>query len=151
MKPSWLSINANTGLISGTPAESDAGDTTVTVQVSDGNGGVDTQTYPLHVKQVTAIGDPLENNIPTEFSLSQNYPNPFNPVTNIKFGMPKAGHVKIVIYNVLGQKVATLVDGFKPAGFHIIKFNASRLASGIYLYRIQTEGFSKVKRMILIK
>jgi len=89
--------------------------------------------------------------IPKTYLLEQNYPNPFNPVTHIKFGTPKPGDVEITLYNILGQKVATLWQGFKPAGYHILDFDASRLASGLYFYRMQAERFVKVQKMVVIK
>jgi hypothetical protein len=91
------------------------------------------------------------NNVPADFTLSQNYPNPFNPVTNIKFSIPQASFVKLVVYDVTGKEVATLVNTNMNAGSFTVDFNASSLASGVYFYRIDTEGFSDVKKMMLIK
>jgi len=85
------------------------------------------------------------------YELAQNYPNPFNPSTNINFTMPKAGNVKIVLFNALGQEVATLFNGNKDAGFHTVQFNANGLPSGIYFYQMTSEGFNQVKKMILTK
>ena len=85
------------------------------------------------------------------YELAQNYPNPFNPSTNINFTMPKAGNVKIVLFNALGQEVATLFNGNKDAGFHTVQFNANGLPSGIYFYQMTSEGFNQVKKMILAK
>lgn len=89
--------------------------------------------------------------IPNTFDLKQNYPNPFNPVTNIKFDLPKDIFVTIKIYDLLGREIKTLVSEFKNAGSHIVSFNGSELASGIYFYRIQAGSFISVKRMVLIK
>lgn len=94
--------------------------------------------------------------LPTEFALSQNYPNPFNPVTTIKYAIPEKAsrithNVSLVVYNLLGQEVATLVNEQKPAGNYEVKFDASNLASGIYLYKLQTGEFSSVKKLILMK
>jgi hypothetical protein len=88
---------------------------------------------------------------PTEFSLSQNYPNPFNPVTHIRFGLPKASNVKIEIFNLLGQRVATLLNERKLAGYHTVEFNGGNFSSGVYLYRIQADEFQQVRKMLLIK
>jgi hypothetical protein len=88
---------------------------------------------------------------PTEFSLSQNYPNPFNPVTHIRFGLPKASNVKIEIYNLLGQRVAVLLNKRKPAGYHTVEFDGRNFSSGVYLYRIQADEFQQVKKMLLVK
>lgn len=89
--------------------------------------------------------------IPAEFSLKQNYPNPFNPSTKIGFTLPSESNVKISIYNLIGQKVAEVVNSKFTAGNHSIDFNGSNLSSGIYLYKIEAGSFSSVKKMQLIK
>ncbi len=95
--------------------------------------------------------DPTAEN-PYKFSLEQNYPNPFNPTTNIEFTLGTASNVTLDIYNMLGQKVATLLDGERlNAGNHRQLFNASNLASGMYLYRITTADFTQSRKMMLIK
>ena len=88
---------------------------------------------------------------PTNFSLEQNYPNPFNPTTTISFGLPTKSNVSIKVFNSLGQMVDQLINGEYEAGYHSILFNASNLSSGIYYYRLETEGFSQIKKMALIK
>ncbi len=99
---------------------------------------------------VTGI-EPVGNNIPEKFSLSQNYPNPFNPVTNISFSITKSGMVKLVVYDAMGRKVTELVNGQYGAGSYKVDFDAAALSSGVYFYRIETEGFTDVKKMMLIK
>lgn len=89
--------------------------------------------------------------IPKEFNLSQNYPNPFNPVTMIKFALPKASYVTLRVYDMLGREVAELVNGHKSAGQYIVDFDASSLTSGIYFYRLESNGFVDVKRMVVLK
>nr|MBN2278200.1 T9SS type A sorting domain-containing protein [candidate division Zixibacteria bacterium] len=89
--------------------------------------------------------------IPEEFALSQNYPNPFNPTTTIQFSLPSAGNVNLEVYNVLGQRVATLVDEALEAGVHTVRWDASNQSSGIYLYRIKASEFVETKKMMLIK
>jgi len=91
------------------------------------------------------------SNIPSEYKLSQNYPNPFNPVTKINFSVPKQGYVTLKVYDLLGREVKTLVNEIKTTGNYVVEFNASNLASGVYFYRLETEGFSDVKRMMLVK
>jgi hypothetical protein len=88
---------------------------------------------------------------PKEFTLYQNYPNPFNPTTTIKFALPVDSRVKINVYNSLGQLVETLVDKEMESGYHEVNFDASRLASGVYLYQLQLQDYVSVKKMILIK
>ncbi|MGA7304631.1 MAG: T9SS type A sorting domain-containing protein [Rhodothermales bacterium] len=95
--------------------------------------------------------DTEDEEIPENFSLSQNYPNPFNPSTSIEFAMPKAGNALLVVYNIRGEEVARLVDGFTPAGRHIVQWNAGYLPSGVYLYRFQSEGFTEVRKLTLTK
>jgi hypothetical protein len=88
---------------------------------------------------------------PREFVLSQNYPNPFNPTTTINYSLPKAGNVKLTVYNAIGSKVATIINVYKIAGNYSIQFNGSSLASGIYFYKIEAGQFSQIKKMILMK
>ena len=95
--------------------------------------------------------------LPKEYNLDQNYPNPFNPSTVISYQLPAAGRVVLKVYNVLGSEVATLVNDFQPAGKHLVTFYSQqlsdnyRLASGIYIYRLQAGNFTSVKKMILMK
>jgi len=86
-----------------------------------------------------------------KFRLSQNCPNPFNPSTTIGYQIPKSGIVKIAVYNMLGQKVKTLVNTIKTAGKYQTEFNATYLSSGIYIYKMQAGNFTEVKKMLLLK
>ena len=101
---------------------------------------------------ITGVKD-LNGNagIPVAYSLSQNYPNPFNPTTTIRFALPKAGDVSLVVYDILGRKVTELIHGNLTAGYHTVNFNASNLASGVYFYRIQAGDFVSVKKLMLLK
>ena len=83
--------------------------------------------------------------------MQQNYPNPFNPETTIHFTAPKAGHVRLAIYNLLGQEVAVLLNEHQAAGRYSVQFNASGLAGGVYIYRLSTNGFEQSKKMMLLK
>ena|GEM_PF-5892916 len=88
---------------------------------------------------------------PVSFGISQNYPNPFNPTTTISYQLANNSHVRLTVWNMLGQRVATLVDENEQRGVHHVTFDASQLASGIYLYRLQTGGKVFVKKMLLMK
>ena len=90
-------------------------------------------------------------NLPQEYSLHQNYPNPFNPTTRINFDVPASGMVNIKLYNLLGSEVATLFNGYKEAGYHAITFDASNLPSGIYFYKMVSDKFVSVRKMVLTK
>lgn len=104
---------------------------------------------------LTAIVNPVsvedENQVVDNFYLAQNFPNPFNPSTKINFGLKSSSNVEVSVYNILGNKVATLVNEFKSAGNHSVSFNASNLSSGIYFYKIVTNGFVQTRKMILEK
>ncbi|MBE2227981.1 MAG: T9SS type A sorting domain-containing protein [Ignavibacteria bacterium] len=99
-----------------------------------------------------AIGiEPISGSVPENYSLSQNYPNPFNPTTNIKLQIPKAGNVKLTVFDVTGKEVAVLVNENLSAGEYKVDFNAHGLTSGVYFYRIESAGFIDVKKMMLVK
>jgi hypothetical protein len=89
--------------------------------------------------------------LPTDYDLFQNYPNPFNPATTIRYSLPEASNVKLTVFNILGQEVITLVDGYKAAGTYEVSFNANSLSSGVYIYRLETPGFVMNKKMNLLK
>jgi hypothetical protein len=90
--------------------------------------------------------------LPTTMTLSQNYPNPFNPETVIEFAVPTRGKIVLEVFNILGQRVATLFDGVKPAGVYQAKWNGSRVSSGVYIYRLTGEnGFVLTRKMLLVK
>jgi hypothetical protein len=93
----------------------------------------------------------VEVHAPSVFELSQNYPNPFNPSTSIKFSVPQDGLVSLIVYNLLGEKIATLINQDLKAGRHEVKFDASKIASGLYFYRLDAGEFSMVKKMMLLK
>jgi len=93
----------------------------------------------------------IENKVLSQFSLAQNYPNPFNPTTKIGYSIPEANFVKITVYNLIGEKVAILVNEEKDAGYHNVEFNASNLNSGVYLYRIEAGSYTQTLKMTLLK
>jgi hypothetical protein len=118
----------------------DAGEYTYRLKQIDFDGTV---TYSEEVK--------VEVEIPLVYSLEQNYPNPFNPSTTIKYSLSEDGFVKLSVYNLLGEEVTTLVNNEQKSGRYEVNFDASKLASGIYMYRLESNNFLSIKKMILIK
>jgi len=123
---------------------------------------VQTGSYTYRLKQIDLDGTyeysnevTVEVTTPIEYVLEQNYPNPFNPSTVIKYSIPQDGMVTLEVFNLLGEKVATLVNGVQQAGRYEVNFDASKLASGIYVYTISAAGgagsFNSVKKMVLMK
>ena len=88
---------------------------------------------------------------PSEFSLSQNFPNPFNPATNINYSIPSAGYVQLKVYDILGREVAALVNGNRQAGNYQVTFDGSKLASGLYIYKLTSGNYIETKKMLMIK
>ncbi|MEJ2543357.1 MAG: T9SS type A sorting domain-containing protein [Calditrichaceae bacterium] len=99
----------------------------------------------------TPVLDEILYNHPTQFVLEQNYPNPFNPKTVIRYALPVTSHFELSIYNILGQRVATLVNKKQPAGRYQVEWDASTVSSGVYYYRLEAKGYSEVKKMAVIK
>ncbi len=123
------------------------------LSISDTAGG-DTgflRAWCLVITYQCPVGGIQTIEIPNYYFLNQNYPNPFNPVTNIKFGIPESGNVRLVVYDILGREVTTLLNEHKNPGTYEVKFDASQLASGIYFYSLQTERVTETKRMLLVK
>ncbi|MFY0696310.1 MAG: T9SS type A sorting domain-containing protein [Balneola sp.] len=112
---------------------------------------------PLGLYSESAVSEPLvitsnfQESLPFNFNLYQNYPNPFNPTTTIQFELDKSTFTKLAVYDVLGRKVQELVNEIRPAGTNTIEFNATNLASGVYLYRLEANGVVQTKRLTLIK
>jgi hypothetical protein len=99
-----------------------------------------------------AVGDVADlSGLPREFALSQNYPNPFNPSTTIKYELPQSSVVKLSVFDMLGREVSVLVDERRDAGVHEVKFDASGLASGVYLYRLQAGDFVQARKLVVVK
>ena len=88
---------------------------------------------------------------PLTFDLAQNYPNPFNPSTNIKYSVPESGNIRLSVFNVVGEEVAVLADGFSQAGIYEVTFDASDLSTGVYLYKLQSANSVQTKKMMLLK
>jgi hypothetical protein len=88
---------------------------------------------------------------PTRYELAQNFPNPFNPATSISFALPRSGSVRLKVFSLLGQEVETLVDDIVPAGVHVVRFDGRSLSSGMYIYRLEADGFVQTRAMMLLK
>ena len=111
---------------------------------------------PVEVREVTDVQEIPSEELPSEFTLSQNYPNPFNPVTNIDFALPRAAHVRMEVFNILGGKVCTLVDEYLSAGYKSVEWDGRSssgrvVSSGIYLFRITAGEFSACRKALLMK
>jgi photosystem II stability/assembly factor-like uncharacterized protein len=107
--------------------------------------------YKTTTGGATTSIEPINSNIPKHSSLSQNHPNPFNPITKIKFDIPKQSNAKIIIYDLLGQEITTLVNEQLKPGSYEVDWNGSNFASGVYFYSLVTDEFVETKRMVLIK
>jgi len=115
-------------------------------------------SYTYRIKQIDYDGSytyseemNVEVEIPIEYTLDQNYPNPFNPSTTIKYSIPDEGYVKLAVYNMLGEEVATIVNGTQKAGRYEVVFDGSNLSSGVYVYRIEAGSFVSSKKLMLLK
>jgi hypothetical protein len=127
-KPGWYYISTN-----------DAGDTIAIYLIR------------AYASIVTGINKENAEIAPAAYSLSQNFPNPFNPSTNIRFDLARDGFVSLKVYDILGNEIKTLVNGFKSKGKYNIVFNATGLPSGVYFYKLKTDGYTSVKKLMLLK
>ncbi len=123
------------------------GDNTIQMQMFWGWMYLDYLAVPSRI--LTSVKSLAE--LPSRFLLEQNYPNPFNPVTTISYSLAKSEHVKLVVYDILGRQVATLVDEKQNAGAYNVPYDANTLAGGVYFYRIEVGTFTQVKKMMLLK
>jgi len=120
---------------------------------------LNTGKYLYRIKQIDNNGNyeyhelnsVIEILLPTKFSLSQNYPNPFNPVTKIDFSLPDDSKINLKIYDITGKEISTLINDFRQAGYYTVSFDASKLSSGIYFYRIEANGLRDIKKMVVVK
>jgi PKD repeat protein len=118
------------------------------------DSGANLVTYSCESGDVYGAGESIvmmQRDMPETNTLGQNYPNPFNPVTQIEFGMAKPGHVRLDVYNVKGERVATLASGTYGMGYPTVEWNAAGMASGIYFYRLVTPEQVMTKKMILLR
>jgi len=150
-EPSGLTFtyNESTGYLLVT-AGAEEGEFEALITATDEGGLSVNSSLSIIVNLSTSISD-LEGGIPEKFSISQNYPNPFNPTTQIQYALPQASDVRLDVYNMIGQRVASLIDKRQTAGTHTATFDASSLSSGVYIYRIVAGDFTQTKKMLLIK
>ena len=131
-----------------------AGGTNVAIN-SDGSKFYVTDSYNgtvrVYSRQNTSVVNNNVNAAPSVFELKQNYPNPFNPVTEINYSIPASGYVSLKVYNLLGQVVSELYQGYLKPGSYKAVFDASKISSGVYLYRLQFNKLDITKKMIIMK
>ncbi|MDP6790248.1 MAG: T9SS type A sorting domain-containing protein, partial [Candidatus Marinimicrobia bacterium] len=146
-------VAADTSIVSDTIATFSAYPKTLNCD-DENQGGYcidgDTVTFEIPIV-VQVVSTESEHFVPEEFTLHQNYPNPFNPVTTIQYDIPEAGHVRLDIYNILGEKVSTLASGNHEVGRYAVNWDASGMASGMYFYRVNAGNFTDTKKLVLLK
>jgi hypothetical protein len=106
-------------------------------------------TEPIQIDVLTGVAE--KGTTPTVYELNQNYPNPFTPSTMIAYAIPQSGYVTLKVYNLLGAEVATLLNGDMQAGYHYANWNASGMASGVYIYQLTAGKFVETKKLTLMK
>ncbi|MFH0734873.1 MAG: T9SS type A sorting domain-containing protein [bacterium] len=151
----WIDFNSGLeDLLNFSITDIIADDSNVYVGVNKGDSSLMVIKSGVWVRPISDLLSDVEednNNIPKKFLLSQNYPNPFNPNTKFNYSIPAECFVNISIYNTLGEQVVEIFDGIQKAGTHELTFNASKLSSGIYFYRLSSGRFFQTKKMVLIK
>jgi hypothetical protein len=146
--PSWLNFDPVTRTF--WSASTTAGTFSIKVIATDTAGASASCTFTLDVVQQIGI-EPINEQIPNELKLLQNYPNPFNPSTNIAFDIPKSSFAKMVLYDINGREIVTLVSEVLKAGSYRVSLNGENLSSGIYFCTLENNGYNKTKKMILLK
>lgn len=136
----------------------DVPDTTYTadIEIESNDPANPLVTIPVEIKAVLGTGIGKESSLPNTFAISQNYPNPFNPTTTFNYQLPEISDVKLIIYNVLGQKVRTLINQSVEPGYHTVEWNGlndsgTQVATGLYIYRFQAGDFTKTIKMMMLK
>ena len=124
-------------------------------QLAPGSAGnaadsVDAGFWYLQIYNVTGVKSP-SGRVAKNYELNQNYPNPFNPTTVISYQLPEVSKVTLKVFDVLGREVATLVDEKENVGSYSVRFDGSRLASGVYFYQLRSAGFASIKKMLMVK
>jgi len=138
--------NTTTWLEKGTTVNLNQGSNTIQMLLSWGWMYLDYMAVP---SVITSVEENIE--MPTSFLLQQNFPNPFNPITTISYSIPALQNVKLIVYDILGREISTLVNEEKPAGTYSVTFDANGLSSGVYFYRIEAGNFNQVNKMIYLK
>ena len=148
--PDGLALNESTGVISGMPTAN--GEYSFIIQVTDSSPSpmTDDQNYTIVIGGTTGIDDDNPN-VPSDFALLGNYPNPFNASTLIKFRLVDPGDVTLEIFNLMGQKIETIHNGFLTSGEHELSWNGDNVPSGVYFYRLAAGEKSSTKKMTLLK
>jgi hypothetical protein len=150
------SYNAANGQLSLSAVTDFYGIVGLTFTVTDDSSATAADSLLVFVDEVTDISDPSAGNIPVEYVLMQNYPNPFNPATTIRYGIPKAEKVAVVIFNILGQKVRTLVSGKQEPGYYTLTWDSrddfgNPVSSGLYFLRVTAGRQHKTIKIMLVK
>lgn len=147
--PSNASITSS-GLFTWIPTQDQANKTfRIIIAVMDNHNNITYDTTTVKTSPLVDVKE--ETGVPKKFEVYQNYPNPFNPTTTISFALPEESHVSLKIFNIYGEEIATLINRILPAGYHSVNFNANNLSGGVYLYQIETEKVTLIKKMILLK
>jgi len=139
-----------TGFVKLPPESYSSGDITISINSRDDNDAVVSQVWIKETGVQFSVNH-LDENLPKTYNLEQNYPNPFNPSTTISFFLPHSQKVELSVYDILGRRVAKLVNEWKNAGSYNINFDASHLASGVYIYRLKAGKFSQSRKMLLVR
>jgi hypothetical protein len=152
---SWITITSggsgtNSGTINFSYAANSGASRTGTITVTSTGALGSPRTVEVRQAAFTDVRE-LNDGRPSQFYLFQNFPNPFNPDTKIKFSLPKESMVRLKVFNLIGQELAQLVNQYLPAGTYIADFDGSSLNSGIYIYKLQTESFVQMRKMVLMK
>lgn len=158
----WISAKTNFGIFEygfGYRHVDDTTKTSVLLKTGEENhsvakfymDGIEVASDTMHIDfSITGINDNAPTR-PEEFLLLQNYPNPFNPATNINYTLRSSGQVKLTVYDCLGKEIEVLVDGVQQAGDHSVSFHPAQLSSGVYLYSLEAEGITTIKKMLFMK
>ena len=159
--PSWLTSSLDSGVCFPNSAmdieflfdatELDTGDYYGSIIIKSSDPFSPSVVVPIHLIVSTTVGVEDEYALPTEYNLYQNFPNSFNPSTTIKYSIPKESKVSLIVFNLLGEEVTTLVNAEQSAGNYSVEFNAANLPSGVYFYQLKAGDYLQTKKMILLK